>query len=76
MVKKVLKGILWSLIGVAGIALTGFGVYVAYNGSHLPEFRGLNLLVMPGALFLVFSILNLKKIIFGYMFNLKGVGRI
>jgi len=76
MVKKVLKGILWSLIGVAGIALTGFGVYVAYNGSRLPEFRGLNLLVMPGALFLVFSILNLKKLIFGYMFNVKGVGRI
>ena len=74
--KKVLKGILWSLVGVAGIVLTGFGLYVARNSSHLPQFRGLNLLVMPGAVLLVLSYLNLKQLIFGYTFNVKGVGRI
>ena len=64
MLKKILKWAGWGLLGIIGLAMTLFGLYAAFYGHRIHELRGMNLLVVPGTLFLATACASLKALLF------------
>jgi hypothetical protein len=68
---RFVKFSLLGLLGIIGVALIVFGMYSAMYGYRIPQIRGLNLLVVPGAWCLVSSFFSIKLLICGYCFKFE-----